>query len=360
MNKAVALGYPRYLLNLAAIVSVAMLLMVTTPALAAKVADLYQVSVPVTSQNQKARDEALGRALSEIIVKVTGRKEALALPEIESALREAQKFVQSFSYDRDSSQSPSQLELKARFDPRAVNQLLRDNDQAIWDANRPDTLVWIAVEKNRKRTIEKDNPDSEWTNALKFTMSERSLPVTFPLLDFEDETTISTIDVWGLFADRIKQASSRYGSESILAGRLRQTGDRYNGRLILLFKNHKVDAEITDLSPEELSIAVANLVGTTLSEHYGVKSGLIDASPKLVVENVQSTKDYAGVVQYLSDLTAVRDVTVTRIKGSRIELELKIDGTVDQLKDFIGLGRKLQPSEELPSGLALNYFWQGN
>ncbi len=361
MNKAIAQGYPRYLVELALLLPVVMMLLIASNhALAAKVPDLYQVSVPIADQSQNAKDGALGRALSEVVVKVTGRKDALALPSVEKALTEAQKYVQSFSYDRDSSLIEPTLELKARFDAGAVNQLLRDNDQAIWDANRPDTLVWIAVEKNRRRTIEKDSPDSDWVNALKFTMSERSLPLTFPLLDFEDETSISAVDVWGLFADRLIQASRRYGSESVLAGRLRQTDSRYNGRLVLLFKGHRADAEITDLSSEELAVAVANLVGTTLSEHYGVKSGISDEHPKLIVENILSTEDYAGVVQYLSDLTVVRDVTVTRISGNRIELELKIDGTVTQLKDFITLGRKLRSSEELTSDLALNYFWQGN
>ena len=361
MNKATiqersGQGFQQLLILLTMVMS----LMAGGQASAAKVPNLYQVAVPVASQGQADRDEALGRALSEVIVKVTGRKEALALGNVTQALGKAQKYVQSFSYDRVDSLSGSQLELNARFDARSVNQLLRANDQAIWDANRPDTLAWIAVENNRQRSIEKDDPDSEWVNALKFTMSERSLPLTFPLLDFEDETSISTVDVWGLFADRLMEASRRYGSESVLAGRLRQTGNLFNGRLVLLFKNQRINAEITDLSSEELAVAIANLVGTTLSDHYGVKSGQIDEFPKLVVENIQSVTDYAGAVKYLNDLTAVRDVSVTRIQGTRIELELKIDGTVDQLKDFIRLGRKLQPAEEPVSGLALNYLWQGN
>ncbi|WP_172806806.1 DUF2066 domain-containing protein [Endozoicomonas arenosclerae] len=322
--------------------------------------ELYRVGVPVSNQGTEERGKAMSRALSEVLVKVTGQRSTLNNSGIKTSLKKAAGLVQSFSYERRDSESGQQLLLQVRFDEAAVNRLLRENGLGIWDSNRPDTIVWLAIEKQGRRQILRELTESPLVSDLKRVMVSRSLPLTFPLMDFEDSTNISEVDVWGLFSDKLGQASARYGSEAVLAGRLSEDRGRYNGRIVLLFRNQRFDATVTDLSAEGLALAVADLVGNTLSRHYAVRSGGSSVNPVLEVDGVASTRDYAGVVNYLKGLTAVRDVTVVKVSGNKIKLELAIDGTLNQLSDAIALGRNLRATGEDELSQTLKYRWLGH
>ena len=327
---------------------------------AAQMPELYRVGVPVSSQGGEVRDQAMKRALSEVLVKVTGQRSTLSNPGVKQSLKKASALVQSFGYERRDTDTGQQLFLQVRFDEAAVNRLLRDNGLGIWDSNRPDTIVWLAIEKQGNRQILREVAGSPLVSDLKRVMAARSLPLTFPLMDFEDSTTISDVDVWGLFSDKLSQASVRYGSEAVLAGRLSEAGGRFNGRIVLLFRNQRFDATVTDLSAEGLALAIADLTGNTLSRHYAVLSGGSSVNPVLEVDGIASTRDYAGVVNYLKGLTAVRDVTAIKVSGNKIELELVIDGTLSQLSDAIALGRNLRATGEDEINQTLKYRWLGN
>lgn len=330
---------------------------------AAQIDDLYRVAIPVQSQNQADREQAMTQALSQVVVKVTGQRQSLTNSGVQSALRQASRYVQGFSYRTEERENSRQLVLQVRFDEPAVNRLLRENGQGIWGENRPDTLLWLAVEKNGIRRIQRGSPTHPVVSNIESTFSRRALPVTFPLMDFEDELAITPVDVWGMFTNKLEEASARYGSKSIVGGRLAFDGEKYNGRIVLLFQNQRFNADIVDLTEKGLALAMADLVGNALAQHYAVRSDGQAENPMLSVEGVQSTKDYAGVVNYLKNLTAVRDVTVRRVKASTLELELEIDGTVSQLVDAIALGRKLRRNVSVDSDTSLDsslrYQWQG-
>ncbi|MGI9275961.1 MAG: DUF2066 domain-containing protein [Endozoicomonas sp.] len=333
--------------------------------LASQVSSLYRVEVPVNSQAEVERQQAMNRGMAEVLVKVTGQRQVLSEPVVKTALRRATTYVRGFGYKREDTEEGRQLLLDVSFDETAVTRLLRENRLGIWGQNRPATLAWLAVDKGGRRSILRSGVNVGVQLEMNRMFELRALPLIFPLMDFEDEMSVSPVDIWGLFSDKLRSASQRYGSESVLGGRLTvsssENGDRYSGRLVLMFRNQRYDAEITDLGSEGLSRAMADLVGNTLSRHYGVTSGIQSENPIMSVDGVLSTRDYARVVSYLEGLTAVRNVSVRKLSGARIELELSIDGTVSQLVDSIALERKLvRPSGDsnLPVN-QLNYHWRG-
>ncbi len=326
---------------------------------AAEMSGLYRVGVPVTSQGNEERETAIKRALSEVLVKVTGQRSTLSNEGVLQSLKNASALVRSFGYERRDTESGQQLFLQVRFNEAAVNRLLRENDLGIWGSNRPDTIVWLAIEKQGGRQILRELADSPLVNNLEHVMAARSLPVTLPLMDFEDSAAISDVDVWGLFSDKLAQASRRYGSEAVLGGRLSEVRGRYNGRLVLLFKNQQFDATVQDLSAEGLALAIADLIGNSLSRHYAVISGGSSVNPMLEVEGIDSTQDYAGLIKYLKGLTAVRDVMAVKVGGNKIQLELLIDGTLSQLSDAIALGRKMRATGTDEVNQTLQYRWLG-
>ncbi len=311
---------------------------------AAKVEGLYRDEIPVSGQGEREREQAVSRALGDVIVKVAGQRQPLSNPKIRAAMDSPSSYIQGFGYQKQSSESGSQQVLQVAFNEQAVNNLLRQAGVAIWGVSRPTTLMWLAVDDGIGRDILKSG--AELPSVMEVQFRNRGLPMTLPLMDFEDSTAVSTVDVWGLFTSRLVDASRRYGAEAVIAARLNQSGERYNGRITLIFRGERSDISIENMVAAGVSQKTADLLGNALSSHYAVFEGEVNSKPVLVVEGISNVNDYAALTDYLEGLTAVRDLSVRKVKGSTVELELSIDGSVDQLSDSLALGRKLVTDSE--------------
>ncbi|WP_257297043.1 DUF2066 domain-containing protein [Endozoicomonas sp. YOMI1] len=337
---------------------------------AATVKGLYSQQVPVSGQGYQERTDAMTQALADVLVKVAGQREVLANSVVRSALAEPETYIRKFGFhsspaDQDSSLNRQQY-LQAVFDEQAINRLLRSAGVAIWGQSRPSTLVWLAVESGGQRSIV--NASGTFPVVFAESFQGRGLPVLFPLMDFEDAATISTVDVWGGFTHKLQEASRRYGSESILTGRLSRSlsqdslsqDELYYGRLTLIFRGMNQSVAVNGLDAVALTQQAADLVGTTLSRHYAIDASDASGKTLLVVENIASLEDYAALNKYLERMTAIRDVSVHRVAGSTVELELVIDGSESQLADALALGRNLRPvAPGLQSGSSatMHYSW---
>jgi hypothetical protein len=93
-------------------------------------AGLYRGEVPVDSQTDAARVEALKAALAQVLIRLTGEQAVLARTEVAKALAGAERYVQQYQYEQDvvneGGQPRVRLRLVAEFDRDAVDQLLRD------------------------------------------------------------------------------------------------------------------------------------------------------------------------------------------------------------------------------------------
>lgn len=328
---------------------------------AGQTSDLYKTELPIVSQSEESKTIAMKEALSNIFVKVTGEILSLANDTVKKAINEPNLYLKGYSYRKDT--TSSQQFIQITFVEEAVNRVLREAGLAIWGANRPTILTWLAIDDTGKRSIQIGGTTEPLIMELEKRFTARSLPLIFPLLDFEDSQRVSPVDVWGLFTNKLTQASKRYNADAILAGRLSVNSGKYNGRLSLVFRGKRQDVDITNQNHEQLSLVAADLAGSILSRHYAVASLDAKESTVLVIEQVNSTKDYSNVVNYLEGLTAVRSVNVRKIAGSQLELELSIDGYSNQLTDAIALGRRLKPvksSEKIRAPekrTTLNYRW---
>src|SRR6185369_309276 len=114
------------------------LIMISWPAVAG---GLYTGQVPVVSQSDADRAEALKSALGEVVVRVSGDKGVLARPDIAKAIADAERYVQQFSYQQEvvteAGQPQVRLILVAHFDRDAVDRLLR-NPGSAKDSPPPD------------------------------------------------------------------------------------------------------------------------------------------------------------------------------------------------------------------------------
>ncbi len=254
----------RLLVPFAAILAVfAFGLLIATPrmAAAAKVSGLYKTEVKVASQGDRERKEAMGKALGQVLINVTGETRSLANSKLKEAMQQPDRYVKGFSYRRDTASNQQQQYLQVSFVEESVKRLLREAGLAIWGENRPTTLTWLAIDDGHARTIQRGIASDPLVQSLESRFVGRALPLIFPLMDFEDAQVLTPVDVWGLFTAKLEDASRRYGAESILAGRLSVNDGVYNGRLSLIFRGQRQDAEVSGLSYEQLALVGSRSCG---------------------------------------------------------------------------------------------------
>ncbi len=322
---------------------------------------LYSQTVSVTGKDARDQDEAMEDALAGVLVKVSGHEDVLTNQKIREALSKPENYVQKFGFHSGTPGRGQQQYFQADFDEQAINHLLRSAGLAIWGSNRSSTIVWLALDNAGRRAI--INASGGLAMAFAIDFQDRGLPVLFPLMDVDDSDAISVVDIWGGFNDKVRRASQRYGSESILTGRLTQKGELYSGRLILLFRGTLAKtATVEGLDAAGVAQSAASLVGSTLSGHYAVAASQSAGNAvSVVVENVTTLEAYAALGEYLERITAIRDVSLRKADGATVELVLAVDGSQNQLEEALALGRRLVPVvESTPSTVesaSMVYRW---
>ena len=133
-------------------------------AMAVTVSDLYEAEVPVEGQEAAQRSDAISRAFTEVLMKVTGHRGITNRQELTAEIANASRYVQQYRYrllDADPvANSTGQSEgenvepqrlLQVSFDSGAVNSMLRGLGLPVWGDNRPSGLVWVGLEQGGKK-----------------------------------------------------------------------------------------------------------------------------------------------------------------------------------------------------------------
>lgn len=335
------------------------------PVHAVEVSGLYEVDLPVATQQEKERKQVARLGLERVIQRISGSTKALLQPTVQAALQTPERYLQEFSYFLVASELPEEAQrLRLQFDSTLVNRLLRDAKQPIWGNNRPNLITWVAVENTGQRAVVNAGDSSLWQEAIQQAGQDSGLPLLLPLMDLQDESNISVMDVWGLFPDKLADASERYRAEAVLGGRVyRDESNRWAGRWSLVFDGAPVTFSTQAGSIQQVASEALAYVANILSNHYAIDTTReSDSQLKLSVVGIDSLKDYANLTAYLEGFAVVRNVAVSRVDGDRLTLELTTESDWQTLKELIALDRQLQPlpeaSTEFEDGLiVMPYVW---
>ena len=110
----------------------------------------------------------------------------------------------------------------ARYDPATVNQLVRQAGLPVWGVSRPQTLVWLAVERDGQPELLGAGESAAVDSVVRSRSRARGLPVALPSLDGEDRSRVSAADVSSGAVDRVTAASRRYHAEVLVLGQARE------------------------------------------------------------------------------------------------------------------------------------------
>ncbi|RRQ21214.1 DUF2066 domain-containing protein [Thiohalobacter thiocyanaticus] len=143
---------------------------------AGAVDNMYEVQVPVAERSDAARAEALRQAMTRLLVRVTGERDAARLVGIEALLAQPEQYVQQFHYLDAGAPGSGALELKVRFDGSAVERVLREQGLPVWGRERPPLLLWLAVGGEQRRLIAADSEHPLPKMAVRVGARQRGLP----------------------------------------------------------------------------------------------------------------------------------------------------------------------------------------
>ncbi|TQV84534.1 DUF2066 domain-containing protein [Aliikangiella coralliicola] len=329
---------------------------------AVEVTNLYQVKVAVPDQSAKTRWGAFVTGFKEVLVRKSGSRNVLGAYEVQQAYGKVSAFIQRFQYatltEKDAEFS---FELQLDFDPRLVDELIQEAGMPIWGSNRPVTILWLAIEENLKRQIIKE--DSAAQNSADSSLTEqqnnlksfaevfnkhaerRGVPVILPLMDLEDQLSITISDVWGRFITPVIEASNRYAADSIIAGRLLKVGEQWQAQLVFVNDDRETRLEFNEATPEQLFGTLANRLAELLCEKYCVVELAESNQIEIQVSNVKNFASYKKLQTYLEGLSSIRKVELSKIAGTFVKLNLRLLGDLESLKDGIRLGKKLIEEE---------------
>ena len=392
----------------------------------AKVLDwLYDVEVPVASQADAERQRAARGALATVLMRVTGLAALPSNTEVEAALRQPERFYARYEYATRSpatsavrgepslagqehpandaldesgnrqalgdAEPPSSttaasapaspaMFLSFHFEPGSVQALLRRAELPIWAANRPTVLAWVAVEQGDDRQLVAATGADDIAAALAERRRQRGLALALPLMDLQD-STIAPTDVWGRFWERINAVSTRYGSDLLLLGNVRQVRDGvWQGRWDLRVRRAPATASLGDAlaaqpgsttsrhtaalagsfrhqakSAAEAARLALDSVADQLADRFAVRGA--QAAIEVIVYGAQTVRGYASLMKYLRSREFIDRVTVEGVVPESARLRLHSRSSRDQLLDLLSLGGTLTVTDASLSAVGLT--WQG-
>jgi len=358
-------------LSLRCIPVLMLLAAVALPARAVTVNDLYTASVKVADKGADARAAAFRITLKHVLVKVSGNSAALANEDLQKTLEHAAHYVQEYRYEPlsddaadlvgdevaggdtqnasasgDSASGSSQAThiLKVSFAGPSIDAVLRKHGVLVWGRQRPQVLVWLAVDNGQQRYIVSSDGDARAHKLLMRSAADRGLPVLLPLMDVSDRSKIEFVDISGGFFDTVRKASARYRSEISLVGHVVHAGGSWRADWTLLGVGERrawsASASGLDGAIGSGVEGVADRLAAAFAGHHAEQTAL-----RVRVRALKSLDDYARVDKYLQSLVRVRSARVVDVQPHEAVFDVDLQGLPKDLQRTVTLGDVLAPAQ---------------
>ena len=314
---------------------------INTPAFALTQVDLYGVTVEVADLSAETREAAQLEGFRIVARRLAGQRDwqvGLASDALQQA---ASQTLAEFAYTPE---EPPRLQL--RFTPGLVEAWLQEQGVAVWQNPRAEALAWVVVSSGGRRTLLTADSTADVRLRLADAAQDWGLALKFP--EREQAMALTTSDIWGFFEGAIRSASQPIAADLVLVVRLDDRAGSWQGdwRLLDSLETFASD-RFTAASQAQGMQALASGVAAALSSRYAVdpRSDTRE-SLQIQVSDLHDYEDYAECMDWLSSLPVVADLTPVRLLDRNLDLQLTLQGSIQQFERFAAL----QPRWERVAG----------
>jgi hypothetical protein len=321
---------------------------------AANVQNLYDVQVDVVDEGEQSRSEALKTGFKQVLIRVSGSLAVVNNEGIKQAINAPTPYVHTYRYQRIANGGERKLKLIASFNRSQVTNLLNQNGIQVWGQRRPTTIVWMAIDDGRNRSIVSRTgnqiPKLELLRAAKL----RGIPLVFPTMDQTDQQAVRFTDIWGGFDDAIRSASRRYNADAQLVGRIYRAGNNWTARWTLTIKRnrHSWQSSSPDISVVMSAGAngatdkIAKIVEKTDTE-VPVISDSSSSSVLVSVANITGLPSFIAVQKQFAALKkqgAIKTARVVEITSDRVvfAIESRSGSEASAIRQAMGYAKSIK------------------
>ncbi|QYJ87718.1 DUF2066 domain-containing protein [Shewanella mesophila] len=354
-----------------------LLVMSVNLASASELLQLNESAVKVENRTTQTKNDALKQAFKNVLLKNSGSPNAFSVPSIAAAINNPTAYIRQFGYQ----EIDGQLYLNVSFDHQKIIKLLRDEQLPVWGKQRPLTLFWLSQEQHGERAVVSDASILESRRYIGELTAELGVPVLLPIMDLDDSMLVSVTDIRGMFADQVAVASARYNSDYFVMASIDAAADSQVSYSMVLYPTVSGDALFNPLAQRSGTAldanAAINEIFTALSEYYVSRYAVADSGESLMTQliftDITERKQLVDIEKYLAQLSAVKSVRLTQLRGVSAEFSVQLFGTEDDLFRLLKLESKIKSQPvTVPVSLGkgdplapsqsetINYIWLGH
>ena len=312
--------------------------------------------LPVADRSERILSQTVEQALAQVFIRVAGDEQVVRLPAVREVISQARNHLSLYTYeDRDGA-----LELLVEFDGAAVKKALRESGATYWNESRPSVLVWLVMDDSNARRFASREHDNELIAGLVQAFAARGITLRLPLLDLEDAAALTPDSAWRKVIPEIKGASTRYGTEHILVGRVVQLSQgRRLANWLYVNSDQQLSRQDQGVESTGLTARAVDMVVDTMAARYAVRLGTEADFQQLsvVINRVASYNDYRDVLAIFESIAVLSGVRVAAVEADVLRL------SVGGVNSAAALSKLLPPGAGLaildsPEGRELNLMWE--
>ena len=258
---------------------------------------LYEATVPVAGTSERAQQAAFREALGDVLVRITGRRDAPDLESLAALVEDAARLV--VSYRRAAGNR-----VVVSFDEREIENAIDAAGLSFWGAERPVVLVWLAVDRGdgRPAVVTATSAGEERQRVVQ-AAARRGLPLAWPDPG-EDAAT----------------AARKHGADGVLTGRA-APGASAARPVEWSFRGAGTLAEATGVLETGPDLAADRYAALLASNTAGRRSEEL-----VTVTGIDSLEAFAGVERALGRVRLVRDIALVEVTPDTATFRLQIRG----------------------------------
>lgn len=305
---------------------------------------LYEGSVLVNSQGDKAG--GIQRALLQVIVKLTGQRNAASLPQVRGLIGSAGRIVQDSRFSAESETINGnpvyRQRLIAHFDRSAVDALIAGSGLPVWPSPRPPVVLWLVIDDGHGPRL----VGSAHTNVVKSLTdrgNERGLNFVLPSgTTVENQVALLAAGVGP--AQAVVVPSAAYAPMQ-LVGKLVRTSSGWNVQWTLLDNGSEVNRWSETNPDARLAMATgADGAADALAHKY---AKVVAAGPAgtfaIEIEGMRNSGDYVKAMGYLEGIGIVRRIVLVGASGDRLRMQLDLTTGLEGFRSVVAVGQVLEP-----------------